>query len=417
MIDLSLFDEAPFDPGESHCPILKDEPSRFDGGHEELFDHLIVGAALKGASDITIQTETRPRVQIHGRQHFGMIRPLSATEVEIILIRLWGSNDASAIIRQARALDFSYEVRVKRGQRQRYRVNATGIQKDGVNAIEITLRALPETTPTFESVSLELELRDHLVPRSGLIVIAGATGQGKSTTMAAITRHHLESDPARKIIDLQAPIEFAYTDILNDREDRASVIGQSEIGEGRNLRTFAEGVWTALRRAPQVINVGEARDRETMTAAIEACLTGHIVNTTTHAGSIAEALRRMASVFPAEEREGRAFDLITSLQLCVVQHLIRTGDERGRVPVREYLLFDDDIRQRFTSVPVGSWTDVVTQLLEDPPDAALAKPLWRSAVDLVQSGRITKDEARRFVPRSKLLAVEGSGERIVENVR
>ena len=100
MIDLSLFDEAPFDPGESHCPILKDEPSRFDGGHEELFDHLIVGAALKGASDITIQTETRPRVQIHGRQHFGMIRPLSATEVEIILIRLWGSNDASAIIRQ-----------------------------------------------------------------------------------------------------------------------------------------------------------------------------------------------------------------------------------------------------------------------------------------------------------------------------
>ena len=407
MIDRDLFCPDTFDPASPYCRVLKDEPIRFDGGQERLFEHLIVGAALKGASDITIQSETRPRIQIHGRQHFGFKRALSSTEVALILAHLWRGNDASAIIRQGRALDFSFEVRVERGLRQRYRVNATGIQKLGGDGIEITLRALPETTPTFESVSLEPELHEHLAPRSGMLVIAGATGQGKSTTMAAITRHHLEADPARKIIDLQAPIEFAYSDVLNDREDRASVIGQSEIGEGRNLKTFADGVWTALRRAPQVINIGEARDRETMTAAIEACLTGHIVNTTTHAGSIAEALRRMASVFPTEERDGRAFDLITSLQLCVVQHLVRTGDERGRVPVREYLLFDDDIRGRFTSAPVTEWTAVVTELLENPPKSALAKPLWRSAVDLVKAGRITPAEAQRFIPRSKRKSLGG----------
>ena len=404
MIDRSLFADEPFDPDSPYVPVLKDEPIRFDG-QEQLFEHLIVGAAFRGASDITIQSETRPRIQIHGRQHFGFRRALSSTEVGLILAHLWRGNDASAIIRQGRALDFSFEVRVERGLRQRYRVNATGIQKLGGDGIEITLRALPETTPTLESVSLEPELYDHLEPRSGMIVIAGATGQGKSTTMAAITRRHLEANPARKIIDLQAPIEFAYSDVLNDAEDRASVIGQSEIGEGRNLNTFADGVWTALRRAPQVINIGEARDRETMTAAIEACLTGHIVNTTTHAGSIAEALRRMASVFPSEERDGRAYDLITSLQLCVVQHLVRTGDERGRVPVREYLLFDEEIRGRFTSTSVGDWTGVVMDLLDNPPPGALAKPLWRSAVELVKAGRITLPEARRFIPRTKLEAI------------
>ncbi len=402
MIDRNLLEDSAFDPADAFCPVLKSEPPRFDSGEEDKFDHLIVGAALRGASDVTIQSETRPRIQIHGRQYFGMKRPLPHSEVEMLLARLWRGSDAAAIIRQGRALDFSYEVQVERGLRQRYRVNATGIQKNGTLGIEITLRALPEKTPTFDSVSLEPELHDHLDPRSGLIVIAGATGQGKSTTMAAITRFHLESDPSRKVVDLQAPIEFTYSDVHNDRLGRASLIGQSEIGEGRNLRTFAEGVWTALRRAPQVINIGEARDRETMTAAIEACLTGHIVNTTTHAGSIAEALRRMASVFPAEEREGRAFDLITSLQLCIVQHLIRTGDERGRVPVREFLLFDDDIRQRFTAAPVAQWTAIVTELLDNPPHNAIAKPLWRSALDLVEAGRITPAEARRFIPRSKI---------------
>ncbi|MEC5291927.1 ATPase, T2SS/T4P/T4SS family [Aurantimonas sp. C2-6-R+9] len=400
MIDLARLDQTPFDPSGSFVPVLIEEPSRFDGDQTALFDTFVVGAALRGASDITIQSETRPRIQINGLQYFGMRRATQSGEVGLILSHLWNGNDAPTILRQGRALDFSFEVRVRRGHRQRFRVNATGIMKHGSDGIEISMRALPETTPTLDSVELENELRPYLLPRSGIIVIAGATGQGKSTTMAAITRAHLESPEAKKIIDLQAPIEFTYSDILNDVEDRASLIGQSEIGEGRNLKTFADGVWSALRRAPAIINVGEARDRETMTAAIEACLTGHVVNTTTHAGSVAEALRRMASVFPTDEREGRAFDLITSLQLCVVQHLIRTEDERGRIAVREYLLFDEEVRDRFVSTPVTTWTETVTQLLTNPPPSVIAKPLWRSAQELVDAGRITRTEAKRFMPCS-----------------
>ena len=395
-IDPALLAKEPHDPSDPVIRILADEPMRFDAA-PHLLDHLIVGAALRGASDVTLQTELRPRVEINGRQHIAMRRPLAATEMQLILSRLWNATDATSLLRQGRALDFSYVVKIARGTRKRFRVNATGIMKGTADGIEITLRALPETTPSLDDVAFEGELRPHLRPRAGIVVIAGATGQGKSTTMAAITRHHLEvEDP--KIIDLSAPIEFDYADLMVERGDRPGFIGQSEIGPGRNLPTFADGVWTALRRAPDIINVGEARDLATMTAAIEACLTGHLVNTTTHAGSVAEALRRMASVFPPQEREGRAFDLLTSLQMCVVQHLVRTADGSGRVAVREYLVFDDHVRSELLSRPVDDWPQLVARMLADP-NGRTARPLATHAALLLRDGRIADCDAARFLPR------------------
>ncbi len=101
------------------------------------------------------------------------------------------------------------------------------------------MRSLPSRTPTLDDVQFEQELRPFLNPKSGIIVIAGGTGHGKSTTMAAITRHHLENhENPRKIVDFQAPIEFTFADILSEQGDSASLIGQSEIGEGRDLPTL-----------------------------------------------------------------------------------------------------------------------------------------------------------------------------------
>ncbi len=396
IIDPALLADDAHEPSDPIIRILADEPSRFDAA-PQLLDHLIVGAALRGASDITLQTELRPRVEINGRQHIAMRRPLAATEMQLILSRLWNATDATSLLRQGRALDFSYVVKIARGARKRFRVNATGIMKGTADGIEITLRALPETTPTLDDVGFDDELRPHLRPRAGIVVIAGATGQGKSTTMAAITRHHLETEDP-KIVDLSAPIEFDYADLMAERADRPGFIGQSEIGTGRNLPTFADGVWTALRRAPDIINVGEVRDLATMTAAVEACLTGHLVNTTTHAGSVAEALRRMASVFPPQEREGRALDLLTSLQMCVVQHLIRTADGNGRVAVREYLVFDDRVRSELLSRPVDEWPSLVTRMLADP-DGRIARPLAAHAAMLLRERRIDEREADRFLSR------------------
>ena len=386
MIDLDRIDLTPPDPNETEITILKDEPNRFDSDLSA-FDHFLVGAAMKGASDINISADLRMRVQLHGDQRLATKRRLLITEVQAMLAHLWSANDAMSLVSAGRPLDFSYEKKIDRKRSQRFRVNATGEQRFGTNGVQITLRALPDTTPTLDEVGLEDELRDHLEPASGIIVVAGATGHGKSTTLAAMTRSHLENrQRSRKIVDLQAPIEYTFRDINTDAADVASFISQSEIGVGRNIPTFAEGVRAAMRRAPAVINVGESRDRESMEACIEACLTGHLVNTTTHAGSIAEALRRMAFLFPPEEQEARSFDLMTSLNLIIWQRLVKTADGNGRVALREYLVFDQNVRDRFLSVPPLEWVNVVKQIFcESCSNPNLvARTMTQSAEHLVQ---------------------------------
>ncbi|WP_448329409.1 type IV pilus twitching motility protein PilT [Sulfitobacter sp. M13] len=394
MIDLDRIDLTPPDPNEPEITILKDEPNRFDSDLSA-FDHFLVGAAMKGASDINISADLRMRVQLHGDQRLATKRRLLITEVQAMLAHLWSANDAMSLVSAGRPLDFSYEKKIDRKRSQRFRVNATGEQRFGANGVQITLRALPDTTPTLDEVGLEDELRDHLEPASGIIVVAGATGHGKSTTMAAMTRSHLENrDRSRKIIDLQAPIEYTFRDINTDAADVASFISQSEIGVGRNIPTFAEGVRAAMRRAPAVINVGESRDRESMEACIEACLTGHLVNTTTHAGSIAEALRRMAFLFPPEEQEARSFDLMTSLNLIIWQRLVKTADGEGRVALREYLVFDQDVRDRFLSVPPLEWVNVVKQVFSDScsnPNL-IARTMTQSAERLVQRKTVRAED-------------------------
>lgn len=404
MIDQEQLDQTEFSPTASFVPVLKEEPIRFDTA-PDIFDTFIVGAAMRGASDITIQSETRPRIQINSRQHFGTKRTLLASEVDMLLSYIWRSSDATSILRQGRPLDFSYDVSISRHKRQRFRVNATPITKHGGRGIEISLRSLPSITPTLDDVRFESELRPFLNPKSGIIVIAGGTGHGKSTTMAAITRLHLENkDNPRKIVDFQAPIEFTFEDVLNEQGDSPSVIGQSEIGEGRDLPTFAVGIWSSLRRAPAIINVGEARDHGSMSGCIAASIQGHIVNTTTHAGSVAEGLRRMAMEFPPEEQASRAFDLISSLQIFVVQHLIRTTDGTKRFVAREFLVFDDDVRDRFLDKPIDGWSAVVRQLLKEGTKSSkvIARPLAQSVMTLVEQGHITIDEARSYIPRSML---------------
>jgi defect-in-organelle-trafficking protein DotB len=268
--------------------------------------------------------------------------------------------------------------------------------------VQITLRVLPDTTPTLDDVGIEAELRDRLEPASGIIVVVGATGHGKSTTMAAMTRCHLENKArSRKIVDLQAPIEYTFRDIDTDAADRPSFISQSEIGVGRNIPSFAEGIRAAMRRAPAIINVGESRDRESMEACIEACLTGHLVNTTTHAGSIAEALRRMAFLFPPEEQEARSFDLMTSLNLVIWQRLVPRADGRGRVALREYLVFDQAVRDRFLNVPPIGWAGVVRDIFtESCRDRSLvARTMTQSAERLVRHKLVAPKDLAGLLPR------------------
>src|SRR5262249_186992 len=153
-------------------------------------------------------------------------------------------------------------------------------------------------------------------PRQGIVIITGPTGSGKTTLLAAGNRMLLERPQGcGKMLTYEAPIEYTYDGIKSPR----SLVAQTEIP--RHLPTFAHGIRNSLRRKPEIIVVGESRDRETINAAIEAAQTGHAVYTTTHTTGVAATIQRMLSTYEMNEREERAIALMETLRLIVTQAL------------------------------------------------------------------------------------------------
>lgn len=392
-------------PGMGEVTMMAEEAARIS---MDDFRCLLVSCVLSGASDITFQSDQQPRAEIHGVLYRVTRRAWTPSEVNEVLTEVYGGANARTEINGMRVLDFSYEVNLADGRRQRFRVNATGIFGRDGQGVEITMRALPSETPDLSRVSLSDEEIAALSPRDGIVIIAGATGSGKSTTMAAITRNHLENTAHPvKIVDIQAPIEYTFRDVTNRLKGASSIIGQSEVG--RHIVAFSDGVRAALRRKPHIINVGEARDFETIHASLEASLTGHLVYTTTHAGSVPDAVRRLLSVFPAEEREARAYDLISALRFLMVQHLVPRQDRPGVIPVREYIRFTTRLRERLMVAPIGSWpsllADEVAGRVSDTGPDDMRCALSQTAVAEFTAGRISKYDMLRLAGTSAVQEV------------
>ena len=332
-----------------------DEPPRFK---EESVDPVLVWAAQHNTSDINLQTDRPVYAEIHGVLRPITRRSLDASDIDVILRRLYGP-EALAKLAGGHDLDLGYEVRTDRYTRLRFRVNATSILSRGRDAVQITMRVLPNAPPTFEMLNIEQGIIDVWAPRQGLVLVTGPTGSGKTTLLAAGNRMMIERpEGCGKMLTYEAPIEYVYDAITGPK----SLVAQSEIP--RHLPTFAAGVRNALRRKPAIILVGEARDRETVSAAIEAGQTGHAVYATVHTIGVAATVRRMMSVFEPSERSERAYALMETLRLIVSQALVpKVGG--GRVAVREWMPFDDDIRERLLGMPMDRWTNEVQRVLPD----------------------------------------------------
>lgn len=368
------------EPGTQEVPMLNQERSRIS---LEDFRELLMSCVLSGASDVTIQSDQQPRAEIHGVHYRVTKRVWTSSEVNAVLNEVYGGANARTEIDGLKVLDFSYELNLQDGTRQRFRVNAIGIYGRDGKGVEITLRALPFKTPDLEMVQIPPAHLEALIPKEGIVVIAGATGSGKSTTMAALTRSQIENtERPVKIVDIQAPIEYTFRDITGSMKGSASMIGQSEVG--KHIPAFADGVRAALRRKPNIINVGEARDFETIHAALEASLTGHLVYTTTHAGSVSDAMRRLLSVFPAAEREARAYDLISALRFLMVQHLLPRIDKPGRVPVREFLRFTPRLRERLMAVEMNDWPNLINDEVRGLVHDVGPEDMRQSILDVVR---------------------------------
>lgn len=320
-------------------------------------DEILIHCVKLGASDITLQTNEPIYAEIYGRLKKITRRKLSNTEVGEVINAMYGPNGTAQIM-SGKDVDTHYEIRPNRTDRYRFRINATGCQVEGHDGIQITARTIPSDPPKLVNMNLPQPILDALTPEQGVVYITGATGSGKSTLLAAVIRDIAEdAESHRKVLTYEAPIEFVYDSV----QKTSSIVSQSEIP--RHLPSFAAGVRNALRRKPRLILVGEARDPETIGAVMEAAMTGHPVYTTLHSNGVAETMRRLVTTFPAEERQGRTIDIIETIRLVVSQRLIPTVDGK-RVALREYLVFDEKIRDTLLDTDMLNITATVRKMVK-----------------------------------------------------
>jgi len=346
-------------------------------------DSLLIWAFRLGASDIRIATNRRVFIQFHGRLLPVTTRGLTDMEVEEAVNRLY-SADGAARLKGGEDFDVSYELLPDRRSRMRFRVNATAILSRGDDGAAIVARTLPSSAPSLASLKVEPAILAAYLPRDGIVIVAGGTGNGKSTLLAAMTRSMLE-DPTshRAILEFSSPIEFVFDDV----QGSSAVLEASEVP--RHLPTFAAGIRNAMRRAPSVIIVGECRDDETITAAVDAAITQHAVYTTIHASRLADTLQRVVSLCPDGKRRALTVSFAQSLRLIVNQRLVPSTDGK-RTPIREFLVFDEKLRRRFLDADPERWPALAQDTVEEGIHGQSFGVAIKRARD---EGRITPDEA------------------------
>ncbi len=350
---------------------------------------ILIYCVKLGASDITFQTGEPIFAEIFGRLKKITRRRMSNTEVGEVLNAMYGPN-ATTLIMSGKDIDTHYEIRPNRSDRYRFRINGTGCQVEGHDAIQITARTIPTDPPKLETMNLPKNILEAVAPEQGVVYVTGATGSGKSTLLAAIIRHITEdADSNRKVLTYEAPIEFVFDNV----EKISSVVSQSEIP--RHLPSFAAGVRNALRRKPRLILVGEARDPETISAVMEAALTGHPVYTTLHSNGVAETIRRLVITFPADERQGRTIDIIETVRLVISQRLVPTVDGK-RVALREYLIFDEKVRDILLETDILNITNVVRKLVRER-----GRTMEADANEKFKAGVITERQYRVIAEQAK----------------
>lgn len=366
--------------------LFPSEPTRFTA---ESLEELLVYCTEKEASDITLQTNEEVVAEIHGRLYKVTKRKLNNTEVGDFLNAIYGPNGTTQLL-SGQDVDTHHESRPMRGQRFRYRVNGTACQVEGRSGMQLTLRTIPSEPPPLSQMDLPQDILDAMAPKDGVVYVTGATGSGKSTLLASMIREIAEEQEGhRKVLTYESPIEFVYDNI----QTPSSVISQSEIP--KHLPSFAEGVRNALRRKPRLILVGESRDTETISAVIEASLTGHPVYTTLHSTGVSESVRRLVNTFPQEERQGKSIDIIETLRMIIWQQLVPTVDGK-RVALREYLVFDEKIRDKLLSVDYTEVTSLTRKLLLE-----FGQPMIVEAEKYYKQGLISERNYNIFVMGSR----------------
>jgi twitching motility protein PilU len=264
----------------------------------------------------------------------------------------------------------------------------TGIPVQGIGSFRLSafrqrgtvsavLRYIPNEVPSLNSLDLPDILGELIMEKRGLILMVGATGSGKSTSLAAMIDYRNEQKSGH-ILTFEDPIEYLF-------KNKKSIVNQREIGN--DAKTLQTGLKNALRQAPDVIFIGEIRDRETMTAAMTYSLSGHLVLATLHANNSYHALNRVVSFYSPENRPALLADLSAALKAIVSQRLVRSKSG-GRVAAVEVLLNTRLVADLIEKGKIYEIKETMEKSL-----AAGSQTFEQSLLDLLRSDRITQEEA------------------------
>ncbi|MGE4052342.1 MAG: PilT/PilU family type 4a pilus ATPase [Piscinibacter sp.] len=274
--------------------------------------------AEKNASDVYLSANSPILIKINGQLLQLSDQPLTHAQPRQLLAELLTPT-------QLEELDDTGELNMSIGLPGVGSFRLSGFKQRG--SIAAVFRCIPVVIPTLESLNVPPILNTLILEKRGLILMVGATGTGKSTTLAAMLEQR-NQQMAGHILTIEDPIEFLFT-------NKKSVVNQREVG--RDTNTLQVGLKNALRQAPDCIMIGEIRDRETMTSAISYALSGHLVLSTLHANNSYHALGRILSFYTPEARPALLADLAAGLKAVISQRLVRAVSG-GRVPAVEVML-------------------------------------------------------------------------------
>ncbi len=326
---------------DNHDMLWPEEnPTRF---HLQEFNQFLLWAYNFGCSDILIDSEDRLAVKRNGFLEKVSLRYVRKEEVSLIINEIFLPS-ATNLIQSGKPLAFGYTIMTSDESIIRFRVNASAGQ--GTNgaafAIKMVFRTIGDQLPTCEKLQIDPAIVEACTAENGIALIVGATGSGKSTTIAALI-HNRATRFKQHILTAEQPIEYDFKVI--PESEALSRINQTDVGPHAHIESFPLAIADFLRRAPDAILLGEARDLESIRGAIRVSQVGHFVYTTVHANSGPQCIARMADEFDRSERKSIMSKLVDALRVILYQRLV-TKLQGGRIALCERLIVTETMRRQ-----------------------------------------------------------------------
>jgi twitching motility protein PilT len=347
-------------------------------------DDFLRQAVALGASDIHLKVKQTPYLRLHSE--LAAVEAPDLTEEDLVgVIRHILPAHLQKHFEHEHEADFSLFVEGA----GRFRVNAFMTQ--GMPAL--AFRHVKTKVPSVEDLNLPDSIKKIAGAQRGIVIVSGATGSGKSTTLAAMLNHMNETEKLR-VITIEDPIEYLFI-------DKKCIISQREVG--LDTISFPAALKHVLRQDPDVIMIGELRDQTTFRTALAAAETGHLVLTTLHAGNAAIAVQRLLELFPADEWDQIRLNLASNLQAVVCQRLLK-GNQGGVVPAVEILINTPTVRKLLEKNKL----DVLPAAIETGKDDGM-QTFNQSIYNLIKSGMISQEEGMTYASNPQALRMNLQG--------